>query len=458
MRCTTLGLLIFFIQNQCIAQQNNYTAFTVNDGLPSNYIYRCVEDDKGFLWVATDAGIARFDGKRFQVFTTEHGLPDNEVLAIVKENNGRIWINCFKQSPAYFNEIQNRFINATEDTNLAKIKEGTIAMRAFTLQNGGVMFINEKGSFIVRYNTITPYHIGVRNDYILIKENKDSSNLGIGVTLANTEKKIKIYQIKNAVYLDSMVLKTFNLKQSGLLGPGLSDGKLYLFNEMMGKCYVVSNFTTHPLSFKIDSISIPEPFNNYEFNNTSFYLLGVSGKIYLFNKKTLQAEEVVTGNYLTNSIFKDSKNNLWVSTIDKGLLMYKKKQFGMVDMPDKFTHSNFLSIARKQDGTLVAGNFYGEVLEIKDKKINSHTIPEKTRIARQRKILLSQNKVFTFSESGIYINYTKKLSNAKTAIAYNDSIILFGKYSGLQKINTITEKIILIKPINKKGYCYHKIK
>jgi two-component sensor histidine kinase len=312
------------------------------------------------------------------------------------------------------------------------------------------MFINEKGFFIVRYNTITPYHIGVRNDYILIKENKDSSNLGIGVTLANTEKKIKIYQIKNAVYLDSMVLKTFNLKQSGLLGPGLSDGKLYLFNEMMGKCYVVSNFTTHPLSFKIDSISIPEPFNNYEFNNTSFYLLGVSGKIYLFNKKTLQAEEVVTGNYLTNSIFKDSKNNLWVSTIDKGLLMYKKKQFGMVDMPDKFTHSNFLSIARKQDGTLVAGNFYGEVLEIKDKKINSHTIPEKTRIARQRKILLSQNKVFTFSESGIYINYTKKLSNAKTAIAYNDSIILFGKYSGLQKINTITEKIILLKPINKR--------
>ncbi|MBC7651938.1 MAG: hypothetical protein H7101_09320, partial [Deinococcales bacterium] len=111
----TVAICFFTVAGK--AQQPNYTAFTVNDGLPSNYIYRAVEDNNGFLWVATDAGIARFDGKHFQVFTTQHGLPDNEVLAIVKENNGRIWVNCFKQSPAYFDEVQNRFINANEDTN-----------------------------------------------------------------------------------------------------------------------------------------------------------------------------------------------------------------------------------------------------------------------------------------------------------------------------------------------------
>ncbi len=72
-------------------------------------VYRCLEDDKGFLWVATDARVARFDGKHFQVFTTAEGLPDNEVLAVVKENDGRIWVNCFKQGPAYFDEVSNRF-------------------------------------------------------------------------------------------------------------------------------------------------------------------------------------------------------------------------------------------------------------------------------------------------------------------------------------------------------------
>src|SRR5471030_834246 len=125
----------------CRAQQSKYTAFTVNDGLPSNYIYRTVEDNKGFLWVATDAGIARFDGKHFQVFTTQDGLPDNEVLAVVKENNGRIWVNCFKQKPAYFDEVKNRFINAKEDTCLAKVTEGTGLMTSFPLKEGGVLYV-----------------------------------------------------------------------------------------------------------------------------------------------------------------------------------------------------------------------------------------------------------------------------------------------------------------------------
>ena len=49
-------------------------------------------------------------------------------------------------------------------------------------------------------------------------------------------------------------------------------------------------------------------------------------------------------------------------------------------------------------------------------------------------LLLSQNKVFTFSEGGIFVDYIKHLpSYGKTAIAYNDSIIIVGLSSGLAK-------------------------
>src|SRR5690606_40545122 len=112
-----IGHLGFF----AFAQQQEYLVYTTKDGLPSNHIYQTVEDNKGFLWVATDAGIARFDGKYFQVFTTENGLPDNEVLSVVKEKNGQIWVNCFGQAPAYFDEVQNRFINAEHNPDLGKI-------------------------------------------------------------------------------------------------------------------------------------------------------------------------------------------------------------------------------------------------------------------------------------------------------------------------------------------------
>jgi Two component regulator propeller len=41
------------------------TAFTVEDGLPSNVVNAIVQTRNGFLWIGTDAGLARFDGRHF---------------------------------------------------------------------------------------------------------------------------------------------------------------------------------------------------------------------------------------------------------------------------------------------------------------------------------------------------------------------------------------------------------
>jgi ligand-binding sensor domain-containing protein len=147
----TLLFLSFLLPQACFSQQQNYSSFTMKDGLPSNMVYRCLEDDEGFLWIATDAGIARFDGKHFQVFTTAHGLPDNEVLAVVKEKDGTIWVNCFKQGPAYFDNIQNRFVKPAAASELSKLP-GTYISYMYTLENGGVMYINVNSSQIYTGN------------------------------------------------------------------------------------------------------------------------------------------------------------------------------------------------------------------------------------------------------------------------------------------------------------------
>ncbi|MDR3697050.1 two-component regulator propeller domain-containing protein [Mucilaginibacter sp.] len=455
MRLTGLFLVFLVVAIACEAQPEKYTAFTVDDGLPSNYVYRCIEDNKGFLWVATDAGIARFDGKHFQVFTTREGLPDNEVLAVVKENDGRIWVNCFKQSPAYFDEIKNRFINAKEDSTLAKVKEGTGLMYCYPLQKGGVMFWNQEGSFIFRNKKLTAYPNGKKNDGFLIKENTDGSVLKLGGSISGETKlyRMVIYQVKEPRYTDSISLRERH--PSEIINYSLSDGKLYYFNDAKGKCYIYSDFSTRPIRFHIDSVETPEPFNNFECTANYFYFSGISGKIYLFNKKNLQQEAVVGGNYLPNSVYKDSNGNLWISTIDKGLLVYKKKHFNDVELPSRIIGTNFLSIARKADGTILAGNFYGEVIAAKGKDVSVNAIPKKGLIARQRKIILSQNKMFTFSEAGIYVNNTRPLLNslvsyAKTAITYNDSIIIVGQSHGLIKLNSITERLSVLKGLGKR--------
>ena len=45
--------------------------WSVDDGLPHNVVNRVVQDGRGFLWVATAAGLARFDGREFK----EYPLP-----------------------------------------------------------------------------------------------------------------------------------------------------------------------------------------------------------------------------------------------------------------------------------------------------------------------------------------------------------------------------------------------
>src|SRR5476649_1814053 len=43
-------------------------SWLVEDGLPHNVVNRIVQDGRGFLWVGTAGGLARFDGREFREF------------------------------------------------------------------------------------------------------------------------------------------------------------------------------------------------------------------------------------------------------------------------------------------------------------------------------------------------------------------------------------------------------
>lgn len=66
--------------------------YSTADGLPSDRIRALHYDSTGALWVGTDEGLARSDGRDFRVFTTTHGLPDAAVQAIIESQDGLLWI------------------------------------------------------------------------------------------------------------------------------------------------------------------------------------------------------------------------------------------------------------------------------------------------------------------------------------------------------------------------------
>jgi len=117
-RVLAVWMLVVWIPNALSAQKINTIRYTVEDGLPSSNIYQSIEDDKGFIWIVTDKGIAKFDGYTFQNFTIQDGLPSNDVWGIKKDNAGRLWLSTFNK----LTYIQNNQIHtiALQDTSLFK--------------------------------------------------------------------------------------------------------------------------------------------------------------------------------------------------------------------------------------------------------------------------------------------------------------------------------------------------
>ena len=74
-----VGMLI---PSQAEGQWRPTRHFTVREGLVQSQISEIAQDDNGYLWVATQGGLCRFDGQTFRRFTRANGLPDNLVNAV----------------------------------------------------------------------------------------------------------------------------------------------------------------------------------------------------------------------------------------------------------------------------------------------------------------------------------------------------------------------------------------
>ena len=70
------------------------TGFTVEGGLPSNVVNAILQTRNGFLWIGTDAGLARFDGRRFVPLYFRSPPPGSQgiVQALAEGPNGDLWI------------------------------------------------------------------------------------------------------------------------------------------------------------------------------------------------------------------------------------------------------------------------------------------------------------------------------------------------------------------------------
>ena len=79
------------------ASRYHHRVWTLADGLPQSTVYALLQTRDHFLWIGTEGGLARFDGKKFTVFNRSNtiGFDANSVTALCEDNSGGLWIGTY---------------------------------------------------------------------------------------------------------------------------------------------------------------------------------------------------------------------------------------------------------------------------------------------------------------------------------------------------------------------------
>lgn len=103
-------------------------SWQTEDGLPSNTIRWITQTTDGFMWLGTEAGLARFDGSKFVTFGPREGLPAVAVSALTAARDGALWVGYWRYG--LFRLQNNEFTsfttaNGLPSNTIRSISEGT---------------------------------------------------------------------------------------------------------------------------------------------------------------------------------------------------------------------------------------------------------------------------------------------------------------------------------------------
>lgn len=78
-------------------------AWSIEQGLPQITALAITQDREGYIWVGTQAGLARFDGVRFAGFNPENtsGFPGMLTQTLLTDRDGTLWIGTYKGVARY---------------------------------------------------------------------------------------------------------------------------------------------------------------------------------------------------------------------------------------------------------------------------------------------------------------------------------------------------------------------
>ncbi len=343
-----------------LAQQHNFTNYSVTEGLAQSQVSAILEDQKGYLWLGTrGGGVCQFDGVNFTTFTTQNGLSSNYINTIFEDAKGVLWI-------ATTNGL-NQLVNGVV-ANLDSVFNRTIIVNDFLEDKSGVIWLAaNEGLFYVDNQQLKQFSGNatmLKNQPVLVLFEDTNQTLWVGAESG-------LYQLKNRQATEIRLsngeaindVRGITSTKDGVLWIAAYNQGVFLADDQ--RILRKLDTSTGLTSTKIQTLAIDKAdniwlgsadkgiaiwqTNNQDFinlttrqglpnNNIQSIVEGSWGNIWLgtsgggLSKYSGQQFEHFTtseglkGNYI-QAIENDSKGRLWVATSGNGVQVYEAGKF-----------------------------------------------------------------------------------------------------------------------------------
>ena len=357
---TVLGLMFFSFSMSWGQEEVEFKQYTVEDGLTSNEVSHIIQDQRGWLWIATANGLNRFDGRVFKTYrhdpSNPNSLINDFVISIYEDRSGMIWIGTIAGLDRYdpvsdqffhylhqsgqFQSLSSNVINCILEDQLGNIWIGT--------DRGLNRFVHTTGKFEVFQSR--PNGNGNSGDDYIYKMIEDQQGFIWSATSNglyrfdhSTKKLIQFgFNSNDQESLNVGKVWSFHEDREGGIWVGTEAGGLFLFD---------------PATQTFDHF---QPDSNTKWNN-DFYSIyeGEEGKLWLGAKGKLFGFETKTRKFNTHlpklktpsnseqkiiSIFQDREGSIWIGTNDEGIYSFRWKetnsQLNQHDPNNPFSLSN----------------------------------------------------------------------------------------------------------------------
>ncbi len=384
-------LLTIFHQEKTYAQKVYLPHYTTKDGLPSNNCFYTLQDEKGFIWIATDAGVSRFDGAVFENFTVDDGLPDNQILQLRQDRKGRIWFMALNGQLSYF--LNGKIYNENTDINLKDLNFNGVVVSFLEDSKGKLWFgtnnnvigiwDGKKTTKIISNSTDYKY----QNVFIYEDEKKD-------IRAANNSSN---FIFKNGHFIPSNT-KIYPISYKTI---DKVNDNIYFLNEQ--GLNVISKGVTKQL-LKLNARLLK--------SDLGYILLGEK-KLWFANNNGIRGINL-NGNgakeflpeVSVNQTIRDNQGNLWFTTKNGIYKLPKiKDQLYTISKEEGLNNTVIKSIIKDEKNRLWLGSDNGtiNILDLKTKRTDEIKLPYPNRynIIKQLAIDKKNRRIFFASDYGL---------------------------------------------------------